>query len=325
MIAPLAHLAGDEERVLVGPESADDAGVYSFAGRALVATADFITPVCDDPELFGRIAAANSLSDLYAMGAQPLFALNLCCFPETDIPEGVLAQILGGAAKTLAEAGAVLLGGHTVGDPELKFGLAAIGQADPDRLLRNRGAIPGDLLVMTKPLGTGVLVNAFKFDKLSAEGLAPALAEMARLNAEASQRALDHEAHAATDVTGFGLAGHAMNLARQGDVELVIDFERLPVWDEFYPLFERGITTGCSHANRENLEGRVREKGELTDGQRALLYDPQTSGGLLIALPPEGAEELLAELLGTGHLASVVGEVRAGEPRLTIKAPRTAR
>lgn len=309
--------------MLVGPESADDAGAYSFAGKALVATADFITPVCDDPELFGRIAAANSLSDLYAMGAQPLFALNLCCFPETGIPEGVLTEVLSGAAETLAEAGAVLLGGHTLADPELKFGLAAVGEANPDQLLLNRGAKVGDLLVLSKPLGTGVLVNAFKFDKLSEERLAPALTEMARLNAEAGHLALAHGAHAVTDVTGFGLAGHAMNLTRGGGVELVIDFERLPVWEDFYPLFERGITTGCSAANRENLKGRVREDGELTEGQRALLYDPQTSGGLLISLPPKGAEDVLAELLSTGHRAAIVGEVRVGEPHLTIRAPRS--
>jgi len=193
--------------VLVGPETADDAGVFLLDGRALIATADFITPVCDDPHRFGRVAAANALSDVYAMGGAPLFALNLCCFPD-DVPDGVLAAILEGAAAALGEAGGALLGGHTVRDPELKFGLAVIGEAAPGRLLTNAGARAGDRLVLTKPLGTGVLINAFKIDKLDEAGLEPALREMERLNAAASRLALAHGAAAELpwSITGLGLS-----------------------------------------------------------------------------------------------------------------------
>src|SRR3954464_13309153 len=211
MIAPLVRLAGGDERILVGPETADDAGVYLLDGHALVATADFITPVCDDPRRFGRVAAANSLSDVYAMGGRPLFALNLCCFPELE-GEGAeaLGGVLRGAAEALVDAHAVLLGGHSVRDPELKFGLAVIGEADPQRLLTNAGAKPGDRLLLTKPLGTGILINSFKADKIDEAGLDPALVEMERLNAEAARLALAHGVTAATDVTGFGLTGHAL-------------------------------------------------------------------------------------------------------------------
>src|SRR6476619_2288132 len=181
MIAPLVRLAGGDERILAGPETGDDAGVFLLDGHALVATADFITPVCDDARRFGRVAAANALSDVYAMGGRPLFALNLCCFPK-DLPDGVAGEILRGAADALADAGAALLGGHSVADDELKFGLAAIGEADPARLLTNAGARPGDRLLLTKPLGTGVLVNAFKFDKIDEAALEPALVQMERLN-----------------------------------------------------------------------------------------------------------------------------------------------
>src|SRR5262245_6387801 len=178
MIDPLVRLAGRDERILVGPETADDAGVYLLDGHALVVTADFITPVCDDPRRFGRIAAANSLSDVYAMGGRPLLALNLCCFPASGIPDGVLSEILQGAAEIMGEADVALLGGHSVRDPELKFGLAVIGEADPDRLLTNAGAREGQRLILTKPLGSGVLINAYKLGKLDDQGLEPALRQM---------------------------------------------------------------------------------------------------------------------------------------------------
>ena len=228
MIAPLSRLAGRDERILVGPETGDDAGVYLFEGHALVATADFITPVCDDPRRFGRIAAANSLSDVYAMGGRPLFALNLCCFPSDEVPEGVLGAILEGAAEAMAEAGAALLGGHSVRDQELKFGLAVIGQADPGRLLTNAGAREGQRLLLTKPLGTGVLINAFKFDKLDEAGLEPVLREMGRLNGEASRLALAHGVTGATDITGFGLAGHGLGMARASGVGLRVSLRETP-------------------------------------------------------------------------------------------------
>ncbi len=251
--------------MLVGPETADDAGVYLHDGHALVATADFITPVCDDPRAFGRIAAANALSDVYAMGGKPLFALNLCCFP-ADLPEGVAAAILGGAVDALGEAGAALLGGHSIVDAELKFGLSVVGEADPQRLLANSNAAPGERLLLTKPLGTGVLINAFKFDRLDEAGLAPALVQMARLNAEAARLALAHGVRAATDVTGFGLAGHAWNIARGSGVGLRFEHAALPVYDAFPRLVRAGVTTGCTDANERNVAAGAHRAPEARRG-----------------------------------------------------------
>lgn len=319
MIGPLVRLAGRDERILVGPETADDAGVYLLGGHALVATADFITPVCDDPRRFGRVAAANSLSDVYAMGGRPLFALNLCCFPPLDDPDTQALQgILEGAAATLAEAGAVLLGGHSVRDPELKFGLAVIGEADPARLLTNAGARPGDRLILTKPLGTGVLVNAFKVDRIDEAGLEPVLREMERLNAEASRLALAHGVHAATDVTGFGLTGHALGMARASGAGLRIVFERLPVHDGFYRLVEKGISTGCTDANEANVAPVFTDRVRLDRVRKEILFDPQTSGGLLLAAPPEQAGPLLEALLAGGHKAAEIGEVLEGPARIEV-------
>jgi selenide,water dikinase len=317
MIGPLVRLAGRDERVLVGPETADDAGVYLLGERALVATTDFITPVCDDARRFGRVAAANSLSDVYAMGGRPLFALNLCCFPE-ELPDEAAAGILEGAAAALAEAGAALLGGHSIRDRELKFGLAVTGEADPRRLLTNAGALEGDRLLLTKPLGTGVLINAFKFDKLDEAGLEPALLEMERLNAVASRLALEHGVRAATDVTGFGLAGHAFGMARASGVGMRIAFARLPVYDSFYPLAKGGVTTGCTRANEDNVRQAFTDRAGLDRLQRDVLFDPQTSGGLLLSTPPAEAGPLLDALRSTGHRAAEIGEVLAGPPRLEI-------
>ena len=318
MVAPLAALAaGHGGRVLVGPHTADDAGAYLLGDRALVATADFITPVCDDPVRFGRVAAANSLSDVYAMGGEALFALNLCCFPD-DLPDGVPGEILQGAAAALGEAGAALLGGHTVSDRELKFGLAVVGEGDPELLLANDRARPGDRLLLTTPLGTGVLVNAFKFDRIDAAALEPALVEMERLNAAASRLALEHGVRSATDVTGFGLAGHALNVARSSQVALRVDFAALPVYDGFHDLAAAGVSTGCTQANAENVAALFDDRRGLGKTERELLFDPQTSGGLLLFTPPESADALLAALLAAGHRAAAVGEALPGPPRLEI-------
>ena len=311
------RLAAGSGEVLVSAADGDDAGVFRYADRALVATVDFIPPVCDDPVRFGRVAAANSISDVWAMGGRPLFALNLCAFPEAA-PAEVLAAILEGAASTIAGAGAVLLGGHTVRDPELKFGLAVVGEADPARLLTHRGVRPGQALVLTKPIGTGILINAFKADQLDEVGLEAALAEMERTNAEASRLALELGATAATDVTGFGLAGHAWNLARASGVGLRIRFDALPVHERFYDLVAAGVSTGCTRANHLAVEPHLARVRGLDDGQLELLVDPQTSGGLLVALPADHAEEMVARLVATGHRAAIVGEAVAGDARLEI-------
>jgi selenide, water dikinase len=318
MLSPLSGLLGRDPRVLVGPETGDDAGVFLLDGLALVATVDFITPVCDEPARFGRIAAANSLSDVYAMGGRPLFALNLCCFPKVDVPDGVLAAILEGAAGALKEAGAALLGGHSVQDNELKYGLCVIGQADPGRLLTNSGARPGDRLLLTKPLGTGVLINAAKLDQMEAEGLEPALRQMERLNDVASALAVEHGAHAATDVTGFGLAGHALGVAKASGVGLRIRYDALPVYEAFYGLVEKGVTTGCTRGNTRYTASVFEDRRGLKDAELELLHDPQTSGGLFLSVPPDSAERLLEALRKTGHTAAAIGEVLEGPARLEI-------
>lgn len=307
--------------MLVGPETSDDAGVYLLDGHALIATADFITPVCDDGRRFGRVAAANSLSDVFAMGGEVLFALNLCCFPEVDAGSEAAAElgaILTGAAETLAEAGGVLLGGHSVRDDELKFGFAAIGRTDPDRILTNAAARPGDRLLLTKPLGTGVLINAFKLGKLDASGLEEALTEMERLNRSASRLALGHGCRAATDITGFGLAGHAREMARGASATLRLRFDSLPVFDGFYHLLKKGVTTDSTVANRKSAADVFEDRAGLDRYQSELLFDPQTSGGLLIAAPEESAGDLLEALRASGHRAAEVGEVVAGPARVEV-------
>lgn len=303
--------------MLVGPETSDDAGVYLLGEHALVATTDFIPPVCDEPRRYGRVAAANALSDVWAMGGRPLFALNLCCFPD-KVPVEVRAEILAGGAAALAEAGAALLGGHSVSDPELKYGLAVVGEVDRDRLLANDRARPGDRLLLTKPLGTGVMINAFKFDRLDADGLEPALVEMERLNQVAARLAGEHGARAATDVTGFGLVGHALNIARGSGVALEIVYDALPVHDAFHRLAKAGVSTGCTEANREAAAALFSERRPLARTERELLFDPQTSGGLLIAVPEAAAGALLDALLASGHRAAEIGEVREGPAGVSV-------
>jgi selenide,water dikinase len=314
----LAATVGRGEGVLVGAGTADDAGVYLLGDRALIATADFIPPVCDDPRRYGRVAAVNALSDVYAMGGRPLFALNLCCLPGVGVPDGVLAAVLAGGADALIEAGAVLLGGHSVSDPELKFGLAVIGEADPGRILSNDRASPGERLILTKPLGTGVMINAFKAGKLDAAGLEPALAEMERLNAAACRLALEHGVAAATDVTGFGLAGHALNIARNSGVGIEVRFDALPVHDAFWRCVEAGVSTGCTGDNEDAAAALFEDRRGLSAAQRELLFDPQTSGGLLLPAPPARAAALLDALRAAGHQAAEIGVLTAGPPRFTV-------
>lgn len=318
MIAPLTKLVGQGEQVKVGFETGDDAGVYVIDGLGLVATTDFITPVCDEPERFGRVAAANSLSDVYAMGGTPLFALNLCCFPGIGVPDGIFRRILEGAAGAMLEAKAALLGGHTITDAELKFGLAVVGRADPDRLLTNAGAQVGDHLLLTKPLGTGVLINSFRKEKLDDAGFEPALAEMERLNAVASTLALEHDAHAATDVTGFGLSGHLLAMLKASKVAARLSFGKLPVHEAFYPMVREGVTTGCTSKLRDLAESSLTDNIQLDAAQQELLHDPQTSGGLLIAAPQSQAATLLEKLRDTGHKAATIGTIVEGAGTLII-------
>jgi selenide,water dikinase len=318
LVSSLTDLSAVGDRVLIGPQTADDAGVFAFGGTALVATADFITPVCDDPYRFGRVAAANSMSDVFAMGGEVLFALNLCCFPEDKAPTEVFTAILQGAVDAVRDAGGAVLGGHSVGDRELKFGLAVVGQVDPERILANAGAVPGQRVILTKPLGSGVILNAFRPGKLDEEALEPVLVSMERLNAAASRAAVACGATGCTDVTGFGLAGHALEVARASGVEIRLRFDRLPVYPGFYEMVASGVSTRGTENNRAAAADSFEDRAGLDQSQDELLFDPQTSGGLLICAPADQAEELASALRAGGDPAVDVGEVVDGAPRVVI-------
>ncbi len=300
-----------DPRVLVGMETSDDAGVFLLdEATALVQTLDFITPVVDDPYAFGRIAAANSLSDVFAMGGKPLTAMNIVCFPCCELPMDTLNQILRGGAEAVAQAGAVLIGGHSVDDLELKYGLSVTGVVDPRRVVSNAGAEPGDLLVLTKPLGVGFVTTAIKGGMASDDAAGKAIESMSALNAESSQAMLGAGAHACTDVTGFGLAGHALEIARASRVSLEIWLEKLPVvHPHALDYANMGLVAAATYRNREFVSSLV----EGGDGHplELLLYDPQTSGGLLVSLPEQSAHLVPGE---------VVGRVVEGPPLLRVKA-----
>ena len=279
-----------DPRVLVATETADDAGVYRLQDDlALVQTVDFFTPILDDPHDFGRVAAANSISDVYAMGGRPLTALSVLCFPEKDLPPEVALQIMEGARRSAGEAGVAILGGHSVSDSELKFGLAVTGTVHPDHVWRNRGARPGDVLLLTKPLGSGILSTAHKKGALSSERRKQLTEVMATLNRSAAEGLAGLDVHACTDVTGFGLAGHAAEMARASDVCLELRFVDLPLLDGTLELAETFLTRG-ERTNAELTADVLRGDDALTRPQRSVLLDPQTSGGLLVALSEDDAE-----------------------------------
>jgi selenide,water dikinase len=300
--------------VLVDHRTGDDAGVFRLDERhTLVQTVDFFTPVVDDPEAFGAIAAANALSDVYAMGGRPLTALSIAAFPERDFPPAWAAAIVRGGYAKLQEAGCVLLGGHSVRDPEIKFGYAVTGLVDEKRLLTNAGARVGQVLVLTKPLGTGVIATALKAGQAPADAVAVATRSMATLNRAASEAALEAGASAATDVTGFGLVGHAAGLARESRVTLEIEAGALPVLPHALALAPR-FQPGGLKANRKEFEALIAYESAPEAALAALLFDPQTSGGLLVALSAEKAA-------GLRHVvpeAIVVGRVVARGPRAIV-------
>ena len=303
-----------DPRILVDAATRDDAAVFRLTpDRAIVATVDFFTPLVDDPYDFGRIAAANALSDVYAMGAVPLFALNLVGWPRGKLPFELLGEILRGGQDVVAQAGAFVLGGHSVDDPEPKYGMVAIGEVHPDRIVTVSGAKPGDALVLTKPIGTGVLTTALKRDLLPAADLAPAIASMTTLNAGAARAMLVAKAHAATDVTGFGLLGHLHNLLRASGVAAEVRAAAVPLLPHAKEVAERGAVPGGSQRNRESLAEWVTFDGRIGETERTLLTDAQTSGGLLIALPEHQVAGLLAALGREGVLVqAVIGRVVAG-------------
>jgi selenide,water dikinase len=309
-----------DPRILVDFRNSDDAGVYRWDdGSALVQTVDFFTPIVDDPFVYGEIAAANALSDVYAMGGRPVTALAIAAFPNEGLEREVIAAIFRGGFETMRSAGVALLGGHTVQDPEIKFGYAVTGTIDPDRVLTNAGARAGDVLFLTKPLGTGVVATAIKFDRVAERAMAAAIRSMRTLNRAAADAMLRVTGvSACTDITGFGFAGHAVQLAAASGVALVVHASRLPVLDGAGSLVARNKTRGMA-TNREHFADRVRVTSGVDPVLEDLCYDPQTSGGLLIATAAAAADELAEELERNGVLVARIGEVLpAGEARLTL-------
>jgi len=304
VLAPLASKS--DPRLLVGRETFDDAGVFLVADDlALVQTVDFFAPVVDDPFDFGQVAAANALSDVYAMGGQPMTALNIVAYPTNDLPLSVLTEILRGGQEKVHEAGAFIVGGHTVIDTELKYGLAVTGRAHPKFLLTNAAAKPGDRLVLTKPIGNGILATALKREIIAAEAAREMIELMKKLNGQASRAALAVGALCATDVTGFGLLGHASHIARASNVTLAVHAELVPVLDGAREALKQGATTDGMKRNKEYVNEFVEWRGGAAE-DRDLFCDPQTSGGLLVAVPPARVASYLSKVEGAVDIGEVL-------------------
>ncbi len=301
----------EDENLIVGTDGFSDAAVYRLRDDLyIVQSLDFFPPLVDDPYLFGQIAAANSLSDIYAMGAQPVTALNIVGFPDDQLELEVLNEILKGGASRVAEAGAVVGGGHTVRDAEIKFGLSATGVVHPDNLLTNQGAQPGDVLVLTKALGTGFVTTAFKMSKCPDEVIQNAGESMAQLNAAASKAAVEHKASAVTDITGFGLAGHAGEMAQSSNVTLKLRLNQLPLLPGADELAAKGNKTRASATNRNFSQSMTRMEEGLDDLLLEFIFDAQTSGGLLISIAADRAEALAAQAREHGAtVTAIIGEV----------------
>ena len=301
-----------DPNVLVGFDKADDAGVYLVAPNlALVQTVDFFTPIVDDPYTFGQIAATNSLSDVYAMGGKPVSALAMVCFPEKGDIE-VLGQILQGGLNKMIEAGCTVIGGHSIRDPEIKFGYSITGTIDPKRVMANSGAKAGDCLVLTKALGTGVISTAIKNGKAAPEWIAAASESMTTLNKTAAEIALKYDVHAMTDITGFGFIGHARELALASNVSLEIKSREIRILPGALECIRAGFIPGGLKANREFAECVVEPNGGTSDELWTLLFDPQTAGGLLISASAGDCDKMVEELRAANLPAACVGRVLAG-------------
>ena len=296
----------------------DDAAVYQVDDeRAIISTADFFPPVVDDPYDFGAIAAANALSDVYAMGGRPLMAINLVAYPD-DLDKGILAEILRGGAEKVREAGAVIAGGHSITDAEPKYGLSVTGEVEAERIIRKSGAQPGDRLILTKALGTGVVTTALKRGAASNLHVDQAVTSMSRLNRVASELAQTHGVRAMTDITGFGLIGHGLEMAKLSQVDFVISFETIELLPGAEAFARQGIFPGGMSRNQEYFSQWVVMDQSLPDYAAGLLYDPQTSGGLLMAVDPASGGELLGELRAAGEDAFDLGEVVAGDGNIRL-------
>ncbi|MNB76187.1 Selenide, water dikinase [compost metagenome] len=301
--------------LLVGLDTSDDAGVYKLTDDlALVQTVDFFTPIVDDPYSFGQIAAANALSDIYAMGGKPLTVLNIVAFPISTLDKSILADILRGAADKVSEAGATLVGGHSIDDKEPKFGLAVTGLVHPDKVRTNASARPGDKLILTKPIGVGILTTSIKKDQLSPEETARLTAVMSTLNKTAAEVMDSYDVHACTDVTGFGLLGHASEMAKGSGFGLIIRKDDVPVLPRVRELAESGFVPGGTRNNFAHLEGSVVFPESLDQIGRYILCDAVTSGGLLISIGADESGQLLADLLAAGVEAAEIGEVTDEHP-----------
>jgi selenide,water dikinase len=303
--------------VLVGTKTADDAAVYRVSGElAIIQTVDFFTPVVDDPYLFGAIAAANSLSDVYAMGGRPAFALNIVGFPRKSdaTPMSVLQEILRGGAEKAREAGIDIVGGHSVADNEPKYGLCVTGFVHPDRFWENVGARPGDKLVLTKPLGTGIITTALRAGKAGEDLVRPAIESMAALNRGAAQVAGEIGVHACTDVTGFGFLGHLREMLAHGGVGVRVNRAAVPVLEGTRDLAAQGVVPGGTRRNKESLDRDVIYDAGISEEDRLVLCDAQTSGGLLFAVAPEKAPDLLSGLRAADVTAAAVGEFVEARP-----------
>jgi selenide,water dikinase len=295
--------------VIVGVETSDDAGVFRLRNDlAIVNTVDFFTPIVDDPYTFGQIAAANALSDVYAMGGEPKTALNIVCFPKGKMDMKVLGEILKGGGEKAQEAGVAVVGGHSIIDEEIKYGMAVTGVIHPDRILRNVGVQEGDALVLTKPLGTGIIATALKKGKAPKEAVQAAVASMLTLNNTASKIMRNYPVHACSDITGYGLLGHSLEMAAGSSVTLVLESSKMPLLHRARRLAEKGYLTGGCKRNREYLKDKITVDGSIREGLVEVAFDPQTSGGLLIALPQKYAPKLAADLQANGlKAAAAVG------------------
>jgi len=296
---------------LVGFETSDDAGIYKLSDDiAIVTTVDFITPPVNDPYIFGQIAAANSISDVYAMGGKPVTCLNLVLFPTNKLEPDVLHQIIAGGLSKITESGAVLAGGHTVEDDEPKYGLAVTGTVHPYKYWSNSGAIPGDFLILTKPIGSGVLLNANIKNWVSQKAMDECIKTLTILNKTAAEVMSEFDIHAATDITGFGIAGHGFEMATASDVCLDITIKDLPLMSEALDMYKKGMNTGVNAYNRQLVSDHVRFDIDLPKWHQEIVFDPQTNGGLLVAVPESQADTLLQTLISSGVTDSkIIGNV----------------
>jgi selenide, water dikinase len=300
----------NDPHVLIGFDTADDAGVYQLSpDLALVQTVDFFTPIVDDPYTFGQVAAANSLSDVYAMGGRPISALSIVGFPNTGRDVEVLEKILQGGLAKMQEAGCAVIGGHSIGDEEIKFGYAVTGLIDPQRVLSNSAARPGDRLILTKRIGTGIISTALKQNRASVASMNAAIASMTTLNRLASEVALKFDVHAATDITGFGLLGHAREMAAGSKVSLIIGWARVEFLPEAVEYSRQGFLPGGLKRNIEFISGCVEFADSVPEEIKNLFYDPQTSGGLLLSVAAEDSPKLVSALRDQGVPAQEIGEV----------------